>query len=346
MAKVLAKVRDEALRRHGGEKPGRVRLTHPAMWGAKRRRALVEAAERAGISEPELIPEPVGAVNYFARERAVEPGQYVAVYDLGGGTFDTAVLVNAGDDRFELVGNKGRDGMGGEDFDERLYRHLGAELERRSPAKWNELRDSDERQWRIARADLLTDVRQAKEDLSEVESHTLYVPPPVAEDLTVTRTEFEALIRDDVEGSLEMMEDTIARAGLEPDQLGALYLTGGSSRIPLVARLVRERFRRADAYGDPKAVVALGGVGMEDGQLPDKPTAEEAPDATVPALRIDERLVAFPGRRRRPRSNSSRGSQTCSPGMRQSARRRSSNRTLESPRACWWSRPLIDRSRR
>ena len=92
-----------------------------------------------------------------------------------------------------------------------------------------------------------------------------------------------------------MMEDTIARAGLEPDQLGALYLTGGSSRIPLVARLVRERFRRADAYGDPKAVVALGGVGMEDGQLPDKPTAEEAPDATVPALRIDERLVAFLG---------------------------------------------------
>ena len=88
---ILREVVNEALTLSGGEAPDEIRLTHPARWGQRRLEKLRQAAASAGIEDPRFIPEPVAAAAHFASER-LSVGEHVAVYDLGGGTFDTAVL--------------------------------------------------------------------------------------------------------------------------------------------------------------------------------------------------------------------------------------------------------------
>src|SRR5690348_17500090 len=93
-AAVLSQVADEARRQLGGQ-PEEVRLTHPARWGERRRSLLVEAARRAGLGgAPRLIPEPVGAASYFTAVLGTQipVGRSIAIYDLGGGTFDATVV--------------------------------------------------------------------------------------------------------------------------------------------------------------------------------------------------------------------------------------------------------------
>ncbi|MGH8993393.1 MAG: protein kinase domain-containing protein, partial [Acidimicrobiia bacterium] len=258
VAAVLGAIAAEAIRLQGGVRPREVRLTHPARWGSVRLAALSRAAELAGLGRPLLIAEPVAAAVHFADERVAE-GDHVAVYDLGGGTFDTAVLRRRYD-AFEVVGPPGGDErLGGEVFDERLFQHLGARLGERQPEAWEALRFNSERQWRKAGHDFRTAVRKAKEALSSNADFTLYLGAPVDAELLVTREEFEGLIRADVETTVAELEATVARAGLGLGDLAAVSLVGGSSRIPLVTRLVGERLGRTpDTWGDPKAAVALG----------------------------------------------------------------------------------------
>ena len=96
VAAVLREVVAAALRHENGRSPSEIRLTHPARWGRRRRSALVDAAARAGIERPLLISEPEAAVHHFAHSPRVSiaPDDLIAVYDLGGGTFDTAVLAD------------------------------------------------------------------------------------------------------------------------------------------------------------------------------------------------------------------------------------------------------------
>ena len=98
IAAVLARVADEARRQGNGALPAEVRLTHPASWRESRRSALLRAAERAGLGRATLVPEPIAAAAHYVNRigatqgSAVPPGALIAVYDLGGGTFDTAVV--------------------------------------------------------------------------------------------------------------------------------------------------------------------------------------------------------------------------------------------------------------
>ena len=127
IAAILREVHNEAMALSGGEPPAEIRLTHPARWQRTRLAKLGQAAAMAGIGDPVFVPEPVAAAVHFASERLSE-GEHVAVYDLGGGTLDTAVLKRRGDS-FEVVGRTGGDEeLGGEDFDDLLYRHLGDQL--------------------------------------------------------------------------------------------------------------------------------------------------------------------------------------------------------------------------
>jgi hypothetical protein len=260
VAAVLGAVSAEAIRRQGGEPPSELRLTHPARWGSVRRAKLSEAAVLAGLPEPVFVPEPVAAAVYFADER-VDEGAYVAVYDLGGGTFDTAVLRRSGDG-FDVVGIPGgSERLGGESFDERLFLHVGERIAADDPDAWEQLRFSTDRSWRKAGHDLRSEVRRAKEALSANAEYTVYVGSPVDAAVLVTRDELEALIGDDVRSTVDELEATVQRAGISIDQLAAVNLAGGSSRIPLVTRLVAERFGQVpQTWGDPKAAVALGAV--------------------------------------------------------------------------------------
>jgi molecular chaperone DnaK len=278
IAEILRKVAAEATRLRGGRRPTEVRLTHPARWGEIRTGKLRQAAAEAGFTDPVLLPEPVAAAVYFASER-LTAGEHVAVYDLGGGTFDTAVLRRT-DAGFEVVGSPGgREDLGGEDFDDLLYRHLGAQL----PAdQWRALRraatdrETSGNAWREANVALQREARLAKEVLSDSLDYDVRIPVPVDAYLAVRADELNRLIRPDLEETVAELERTIETAGLRPTDLAAIYLAGGSSRIPLVSELIRDRLGLSPGYlENPKSVIALGAAHA--------PIGAYAPTAPAPA---------------------------------------------------------------
>ncbi len=274
VAAVLRAVYHEALRRRDGAAPALVCLTHPARWGEARIGALAEAAARAGIEDPTFLAEPIAAALRYA-DVNIGPGDHVAVYDLGGGTFDTAVLRRT-DDGFTLVGPPGGDErLGGEDFDHRLADHLRAQIAVTDPEAALALATSPERIWRVAASELLNQARLAKEALSLQASYTVYLPAPIDRELRVTRPEFEALVRNDLLRTVDELGLSVQKAGLQRDQLAAIYLTGGSSRIPLVTNLVHEAFAQVpNTWEDPKCVVALGAIradALRDALVPSQP---------------------------------------------------------------------------
>ena len=300
VAAVLRLVADEAIRRRGGTPPSVVRLTHPASWASTRLEALRAAAAAAGLPEPELLAEPVAAALLLSDDR-IAVGDHVAVYDLGGGTFDAAVLRRTADS-FELVGPPGgHDRVGGEDLDEKLLEHVGESIRQQDAEAWERLRFSDERAWRRAAAALRTEVRVAKESLSGAPSATVYVPAPVDLEVHVTREELETLVRPDLERTVEELLATVERAG--SPALKAIYLVGGGSRMPLVGRLVAERTGiTPTTWGDPKASVALGAAvsrGMTETPtgvipIPLPAAVAAAPVEPAPAPRAEPAVVPPP----------------------------------------------------
>ncbi len=233
IAAVLRVMVAEACRVKGGSRPEVVCLTHPATWAATRLAALREAAAVAGMREVVLLAEPVAAACWYtATSGRVPAGGRVAVYDLGGGTFDAAVVESAGDGSFVTVGRPlGVDPLGGVDFDHALLGLVGQTIERRDPQLWGSLQRPVDTRWRRRRRALLEQVSLLKEDLSTVSQSTLLVPETDLE-VTVTREQFAALIRPEVERSAQVLLDTIAAAQMRPEELAAVYLVGGSSRIP------------------------------------------------------------------------------------------------------------------
>ena len=279
IGRILGDVHAEAVRQQDGVPPHEVRLTHPASWSDRRKQLLVESARRGGLPEPVLVPEPEAAAVYLAGEGVtgapIDDGELVAVYDLGGGTLDTAVLRRSGA-RFELMGRVGGDPhLGGALFDDRLYRRIGETG--LPPDVWGCLQESPEREWQRANHGFREGIRAAKEAVSQAATSPVYVPPPVDRELLVSREELESVIRDDIERSIDILEQTAATAGVDLDAVQRIFLTGGSSRIPLVGEMIRQRLGRADFKGDPKTVVALGAAALERSEETAEPAAPRPP---------------------------------------------------------------------
>jgi hypothetical protein len=262
VAAVLKPAWAEACRQLNGAPPDVVRLTHPASWEPELASQLEDAARRAGITSPvELLPEPVAAAMHFASKRngQVRPGSNVAVYDLGGGTFDVAILCRT-EGGFRVLGYPlGLPDVGGIEMDERLARHVVEQVVERRPELAADLAIPSDLKWRRAHRALKEQSRIVKELLSRVETVHMDLPDAIGlEPIPVTRTELEGLIHTAIARSLDEVDAALATAGVRPQELSALYLVGGSSRIPVVAQAVRERFGRADTEDDPQSVVALG----------------------------------------------------------------------------------------
>jgi len=264
LAAVLRRVFDETCRQLGGAPPDQIRLTHPARWGETRRNSLLSAARLAGIGgELVLVPEPVAAAAHFASlpGHALAPGQSLAVYDLGAGTFDVAVLdvTRAG---YTVLAENGLPDLGGLDMDQALLEYVGREVSHRDAARWQRLLRPESTADRRARRSLWEDVRAAKETLSRHPQTEVPMPEPF-DDVLVTRGELEALIRPSVLRSVELLGDTVRTAGTAPDKLAGIYLVGGASRIPLVATLIADRLRLVPVSLDqPETAVALGACHM------------------------------------------------------------------------------------
>lgn len=255
LAAVLRRVLEETTRQLGGEPLDEVRLTHPAQWGATRRNVLLSAARLAGVTgEIVLVPEPVAAASHYA---SLSVGQALAVYDLGAGTFDVAI-VGATQNGFTVLAEDGLPDLGGLDVDQALLEHVGRQVSHRDPAAWQRLLRPESTADRRARRTLQEDVRAAKESLSR-HAHTEVPMPEPFEDVLVNRSDLEALVRPSMMRSVELLETTIRATGMAPNQLAGIYLVGGSSRIPLVATMIAEKVRIVPTSLDqPETAVALG----------------------------------------------------------------------------------------
>ncbi|QDG89546.1 Hsp70 family protein [Pseudarthrobacter sp. NIBRBAC000502770] len=254
-ATVARWVADRAAEREGGPASA-VYLTHPAAWGSHRLSAIREALTAHGVQNVTLLPEPEAAALHYASQVRVEEGSTIAVYDLGGGTFDTAVLRKAGTSRFELLGRpEGIEDLGGADFDAAVFSYVAAHT-------GNALADLDATDPAVlgALARLRRECVEAKEALSaDSEASIPVLLPGVQQQVRLVRSEFEALIEEPVRETVDALEHSLAQLHLAPADLSTVLLIGGSSRIPLVAQVVSEELDRPIAVdADPKSSICLG----------------------------------------------------------------------------------------
>ncbi|MGW3966747.1 type VII secretion-associated protein [Amycolatopsis sp. NPDC005003] len=281
---VLGRAVSEARRLAGDAEVDLLVLTHPADWGAIRTRLLRQAA--GGLArEVALVPEPVAAAVYHAatfapqdvtNDRTVEfsgrPGDALAVLDLGGGTVDVSVVRRLPPDTardragrpqrggFQVLATRGDPGFGGADIDQALLEHVGSLVAGADQDAWRQLVEGRELVDRRRRRVLRQDVRGAKETLSRHAYTDVPMPPPFA-DAHVTREDLERLIAAPLGRAVELTVAAIGDAGLRPKQLTAIFLVGGSSRIPMISRLVHERTGVVPTSLDqPETVVARGAL--------------------------------------------------------------------------------------
>jgi molecular chaperone DnaK len=253
-ARLLAWVVGVATERQGGP-PEHVCVTHPANWGPFKRDLLGQAVELAGLRNVETCTEPeAAAITYASRNRVAE-GEKVAVYDLGGGTFDAAVLLRDGAG-FRLAGPpEGVEQLGGIDFDEAVFRHVLTTL---GPEVQN-LDDTDPATT-VGLARLRRDCVEAKEVLSfSTETVVPVALPGISTSVRLSRAEFDDMLRPAIAETVAATRRVLDPAGVEPGDLSAILLVGGSSRIPLVSEMLSAAFGRPLAMDNhPKHDVALG----------------------------------------------------------------------------------------
>jgi outer membrane protein assembly factor BamB len=297
VAAVLGRVAAEAVRRHDGTPPSTVTLTHPAGWGPRELARLGQAAARAGLPAPRFLPEPVAAAIYYTAEKTAEPATpvdaAVAVYDLGGGTYDSAVLrrTTAG---YEVCGAPGGDPhFGGEDIDALLQELIAEHLPAPARDAWDALWAGDGRRDRRAQAKLRQEITAAKEALSDNPTHTLhiddYVDGAPEDGVRITRAELERAVAEPLARTRDELLRTITAAGVEPEKLAAAYLTGGATRTPYITRLLADALGRLPATsGDPKAVVVLGALTVP----PAAPRGTAPPAGTGGGRRIQRPEIA------------------------------------------------------
>jgi molecular chaperone DnaK len=281
-AMLVAWVVQRVAEREGGP-PRRIALTHPASWGPHKKELLNAALATRGLSVTFLAEPQAAALSYAAAER-VERGSTIAVYDLGGGTFDSAVVRKNG--TFTLLGSpEGIDRLGGVDFDDAVFMHvreaIGEAFDRLDPA-------DDTGMAAVSR--LRRECKEAKEALSsDTEARIAVLLPGLQTAVRLTRGEFEAMIRPHLEESVDALHRAVASAGLTPTDLSAVLLVGGSSRIPLVAQLVSAAFDRPVAVdADPKNAIALGAA------LAISPRPESWPAVSIPPVAPPTEHVPVP----------------------------------------------------
>lgn len=237
---ILARVARACVEAVGGL-PGTVVMTCPAAWGEQRRAALHDAAAGAGYPPVQLVTEPVAAAHYYTNRlsRPVGPGQALAVFDFGGGTLDVAVVEHRGDGSFGVLADGGLPDLGGLDFDAALVAHIGETVGRRDPELWKRLEQPTSLTELRDRRTLWNDVRGAKEMLSRSSVAPVAVPG-LEQALHLTRGELDQLARPLLSRAVGETKRVLGLTGKAPEQLAGIFLVGGSSRMPLVAKVLHE----------------------------------------------------------------------------------------------------------
>jgi molecular chaperone DnaK len=281
LAEVLRFVLATVTQTEGGP-PASTVVTHPANWGPFKRDVLDQALRLAGVEGATLLPEPAAAATWYGTTERVAPGTTVAVYDLGGGTFDAAVLEMGPDGAFALRGRpEGVERLGGIDVDAAVVDHA---LRAFGPAAATLDPEGPGTMMSLAR--LRHDCVEAKEALSTETAVTIHAALPVGRaDVLLRRGELEELITPLFAPTIDALRRAVASAGLGTGHPHAVLLVGGSSRMPFIAREVSIALGRPVAVdAHPKHPVALGAALVAAERAPSlSPAATTAPGLAPPA---------------------------------------------------------------
>jgi molecular chaperone DnaK (HSP70) len=262
MARLLRWVVDEVSTREGSE-PDSICVCHPANWGPYKLDLLHQAVRMTNLEQPvSFTTEPEAAATFYAQGRPVPTDALVAVYDLGGGTFDAAVLRKTATG-FEILGQpEGIERLGGIDFDAAVFNHVNRAI----GDKLDELDEGDPAAI-AAVARLREECIEAKEALStDTDVSIPVLLPNLSTEVRLTRAELEAMVRPVLYESIEALRRALRSAGVTPEQLHAVLLVGGSSRMPIVSQLVGAELGRPVAVdAHPKHAIALGAAWVASG---------------------------------------------------------------------------------
>lgn len=231
-------------------------ITVPAYFNDAQRQATKDAGEIAGLKVRRIINEPTAAALAYGLDKK-HKDQIVAVYDLGGGTFDISIL-QLGEGVFEVKSTNGDTHLGGDDFDQRLIDYLADEFKkqegidlRKDPMALQRLKEAAEKAKIELSSSMQTDVN--------LPFITATQDGPKHLNITLTRSKFEQLIHDLVEKTKLPCEQAMKDAGVTASQIDEVILVGGSTRIPMVQELVKKIFGKEPHKGvNPDEVVAIG----------------------------------------------------------------------------------------
>ena len=253
-AMILQKLKSDA-EAYLGEKVTEAVITVPAYFTDAQRQATKDAGRIAGLEVKRIINEPTAASLAYGFDR--KANEKIAVYDLGGGTFDISIL-EVGDNVVEVRATNGDTFLGGEDFDQRVINYLVEEFKKENGI--------DLSQDRMALQRLKEAGEKAKKELSSSMETEVNLPFITADAsgpkhmlVKLTRSKLESLVHDLVQQSIEPCRKALADAGLKPADIDAVVLVGGMTRMPLVQKTVQEFFgKEPNRSVNPDEVVAMG----------------------------------------------------------------------------------------
>ena len=251
---ILQKMKETA-ESYLGEPVSQAVITVPAYFNDSQRQATKDAGKIAGLEVLRIINEPTAAALAYGLEK--KDSGVIAVYDLGGGTFDVSVL-EIGDGVFEVKSTNGDTFLGGEDFDQRVVDYLADEFKKENGI--------DLREDKLALQRLKEAGEKAKIELSSTTQTEVNLPFITADasgpkhlNIKVTRAKLETLVEDLVERTIEPCKKALKDAGLKASEINEVILVGGMTRMPLVNKIVKEFFGREPHKGvNPDEVVAIG----------------------------------------------------------------------------------------
>ena len=251
---ILQKMK-EAAEQHLGEPVEKAVITVPAYFNDAQRQATKDAGKIAGLEVLRIINEPTAAALAYGLEK--NDGKKIAIYDLGGGTFDVSIL-EIGDGVFEVKSTNGDTFLGGEDFDMRLVDYLADEF--------NKEQGVDLRKDKLALQRLKEEAEKAKKELSSVTTYEVNLPfismnasGPLHLNIKLSRAKLEALVEDLITKTVQPCKQALKAAGLKKSDIDEVILVGGMTRMPKVVETVKNFFGREPHKGvNPDEVVALG----------------------------------------------------------------------------------------
>jgi molecular chaperone DnaK len=251
---ILQKMK-EAAEAHLGEKVEKAVITVPAYFNDAQRQATKDAGKIAGLEVLRIINEPTAAALAYGLEK--NDGKKIAVYDLGGGTFDVSIL-EIGDGVFEVKATNGDTFLGGEDFDLRIVDYLADEFKKEQGV--------DLRKDKLALQRLKEEAEKAKKELSSTAQYEVNLPfismnasGPLHLNIKLSRAKLEAMVEDLITKTVGPCEQALKDAGLKKSDIDEVILVGGMTRMPKVVETVKAFFGREPHKGvNPDEVVALG----------------------------------------------------------------------------------------